>query len=726
MTTTSAYNLAAIDRPIGLRARSDLQQAAVTFSGQSAYVLKDPLTLEYAHLTAEEYFLYASLENPTSLSKLRHEFEREFAPRQISHEALQQGINQLYSEGLLLSEATGQGRELLERGERRKRNERLQSLLQLLSFRLGGIDATHIIERVYSRVRWLFSAPMLVVAAAIVFYAGWILLTQGQEVVARLPSINQLASPENWLLWLLTFVVVKVIHELAHATTCQHFGGRCHEMGVLLLACVPCLYCDVSDIWRLPSKWQRIGVSAAGMIVELVIAAGALIAWWHTQPGLLNVWCLSLVIVCSVGTLVVNGNPLLRYDGYYILSDLVEVPNLAGRAQGLLTGGVRCWLLGEPRGEDPMLGRTQQRGLLVYAVVARVYLTFVMLSILAVLLVWARPYRLENLVYTVGLVTLIGMLARTVIGVWRMAKNPGVRMRVRRLRMAVLAGGIAAVVAAVLFLPIKHSVSGPVVLVPVAGKTVYATTAGELRYAVPAGTEVQEGEILARFSNPGIEIALTQQQGEFEVSQVRYDQMNAMRAWDERVMTQLPTARAALSDARLQLDEHLEQAMELVVRAPVAGTVVAPPRVENGTDEEGQLATWSGSPLEKKNLGSWLEPGTVLCTLADPGRLEALLAIDQADVAEVRPGQKVRLQIDSAGMLVLEGEVLQVARRAVKRSGDSTQVGSGKYHLVQIRLISSDLTLLVGARGRAKIEASRMTLGAMASDQLRRMLQLPW
>ena len=98
---------------------------------------------------------------------------------------------------------------------------------------------------------------------------------------------------------------------------------------------LPCLYCDVSDVWRIPSKWKRMAVSAAGMIVELVIAAVALILWWHTEPGLLHTWLLGLVIICSISTLAVNANPLLRYDGYYLLSDLLEIPNLSGRASGL-------------------------------------------------------------------------------------------------------------------------------------------------------------------------------------------------------------------------------------------------------------------------------------------------------------------------------------------------------------------------------------------------------
>ena len=726
MTAHSAHNLSTVDRPLGLRARNDLEQVAVNFAQQTTYVVKDPLTLELLHLTAEEYFLFQSLQSSTSLSELQKEFEREFAPRRISPAALQQGINNLYAEGLLLSETSGQGQELLQRGQQRQRKERLQSLLQLLSFKIGSIDATQIVDRLHRSICWVFSTPTLLLAIAIVLYAVWVLLSQGNELASRLPGLNELARPENWLLWLATFVVVKVIHELAHAVACQHLGGRCHEIGVLLLACVPCLYCDVSDIWRLPNKWQRIAVSSAGMIVEIVIASAALIAWWYTQPGLLNTWCLSLVLVCSVGTLLINANPLLRYDGYYILSDLVEVPNLAGRAQGLLPQKLRRWLLAEPPSIDPLLTQTQRRGLAVYAVASRIYITLVILSIFAVLLAWARPYRLENLIYTLAVVTIFGILARPLIAVWKMFSNPSLRARLRIVRVTTLLTGLAAILAAILFIPIKHSVTGPVVLVPVEGKTVYASSAGELRYAVEPGTQVKRGDLIARLVNPEMEINLTQQQGTYAVNLVRYNQLNTLRAIDPQLQHKLPTAQEALHDSQQQLQEIRQQTEELLIHAPVDGTVIRPPAVEPTSVQNDLLPKWSGSPLEPKNLGCWIEPGTVLCTVADPQNLEALLALDQADVPEVQPGQRVRLLLEAAPLKIVEGEVLQVATRAAIQPQEQLPAADEKMHLVQIKLDQQLPTLMVAGRGTAKIEVSRRTIGARITSELQRLLHLPW
>jgi len=552
------------------------------------------------------------------------------------------------------------------------------------------------------------------------------LLGQGREVVARLPSLVELAQPHYWLLWLATIAIVKVIHELAHAVTCKHFGGRCHEIGVLLLAMIPCLYCDVTDVWRLPNKWQRIAVSAAGMIAELVIASLALIVWWHAQPGLLQTWSLSVVIVCSIGTLLVNANPLLRYDGYYILSDLVEVPNLASRAQGLLPSALRRWLLAEPRRADPLLSARQRRGLLIYAVAAKAYLTLVLLGIFVVLLALARPYRLENLVYSLGVVTLAGMLFQPLAGVWRMLRNPSLRFRMRRPRLTGLALAMLTLAAAFFWWPITRSVSGPTVFVPAEGKPVYATTAGELRFALPVGTEVKAGDVLARLVDSQSELALARQQGEYEVRQVRYEQLGAMRAWNDQIAEQLPTAHAAVNDAAGQLHQLQTKAESLTIRATASGVIVAPPTVLERDRDESRLPVWSGSPLEPRNLGCWVEPGTLLCAVADPKRLEALVAIDQADVAEVQPGQTVRILLESSPVRVLTGKVVQVARRSAARTAVDPAVDAGKYHLVQVRLDSAEAQLLVGLRGTAKIEARRSTLSAIVANQLREMLRLPW
>ena len=140
---------------------------------------------------------------------------------------------------------------------------------------------------------------------------------------SKLPGFYQFFTPSNALLLAATLGVAKVFHEFGHGLTCKHFKGECHEMGVMILVLTPCLYCNVSDSWMLPSKWQRAAIGAAGMFVEVVLASICTFVWWFTEPGLLNNLCLNIMFIASVTTLDLQREPaaavrrLLHPGGHY-------------------------------------------------------------------------------------------------------------------------------------------------------------------------------------------------------------------------------------------------------------------------------------------------------------------------------------------------------------------------------------------------------------------------
>ena len=168
------------------------------------------------------------------------------------------------------------------------------------------------------------------------------------------------------------------------------------------------------------------------------------------------------------------------------------------------------------------------------------------------------------------------------------------------------------------------------------------------------------------------------------------------------------------------------KAEELTLRAPIAGTVIGPPEISHDHAHEYRLSNWNGSPLEQRNLGCWVESGTVLCTIGDPKHLDALVAIDQADVSEVQIGNPVRILLTSAPVRILTGTVVEVARRSTQRMQENPTLPAGKYHLVKVELSEQHSRLIVGSRGTAKIEAGSRTLGSSLSRSLQQMLRLPW
>jgi hypothetical protein len=154
-----------------------------------------------------------------------------------------------------------------------------------------------------------------------------------------------------------TMAVVKVLHEFGHGLSCKKFGGECHEIGFMLLVFTPCLYCNVSDSWMLPNKWKRVWIGAGGIYVEMILASLAAFVWFFTESGTtVNDLCLNMMFLNVVSTVLVNGNPLLRFDGYYILMDMLEIPNLRQKSTEVLKRWFQKTCLGLELQDDPFSG----------------------------------------------------------------------------------------------------------------------------------------------------------------------------------------------------------------------------------------------------------------------------------------------------------------------------------------------------------------------------------
>ncbi len=224
--STGDHRRSTADRALALRARRDLEVVAVAFGGQTTYVVKDPITGEAFHLSAQEHRLLEALRRPVSLATLQRTLETEFAPLRATLVELQRFVNRLFSQGLLVSDSPGQGAELKKRGDQERRRRRWASLAQVLSIRLGGIEAGPVIDRLYGAVGWACSRPAMLFWLAFVTYAAAAVVGHAGELAARLPALGELTRPGRWPAWIAAIAAVKVLHELGHALACRHFGAR--------------------------------------------------------------------------------------------------------------------------------------------------------------------------------------------------------------------------------------------------------------------------------------------------------------------------------------------------------------------------------------------------------------------------------------------------------------------------------------------------------------------
>ncbi|MCA9133181.1 MAG: hypothetical protein KDA45_08500, partial [Planctomycetales bacterium] len=195
---------------------------------------------------------------------------------------------------------------------------------------------------------WIFS-PFFTMVGLLVIAAGAVTLSLHWE--RFLAASTQVFSPHNWLWLAAAWLLLKVIHELAHALVCRRYGGEVRDVGLILILFAPLAYVDVSSAWRFPSKWSRIHVAVAGIYAELLLAALAAVAWQQVESPMVGHLLYNLILMASVSTVVFNANPLMRFDGYFMLSDWLEIPNLYAAGSKAVARQCRRLFLGERSGE---------------------------------------------------------------------------------------------------------------------------------------------------------------------------------------------------------------------------------------------------------------------------------------------------------------------------------------------------------------------------------------
>ena len=557
---------------------------------------------------------------------------------------------------------------------------------------------------------------------------------------AKLPEFYQFFSVHNAILLALVLGATKVMHEFGHGLTCKHFGGECHEMGVMVLVLTPCLYCNVSDSWMLPSKWQRAAIGAAGMYVELIIAAAATFIWWFTKTGTLNMICLNIIFVSSVSTILFNANPLLRYDGYYILADVVEIPNLRQKASSILNRKMAQWFLGIEPPDDPFLPQRNQVFFALYSVASVLYRWFVVISILFFMSKVFKPYGLEVIGYGIITMSLVGMVGMPLFQLYKYFAVPGRMHKVKKPRFYATIAGATAIILAVLYVPLPHSTMSTLEVRARDADRIYVDVPGTLeKVLVRAGDKVEKGSPLAQLSSIDLDLDIARLEGEKKQYEVQLIAIGRNRFQDPAEGLELRQLRESLQAIEDQIKQKKIDRERLELRATAAGTVMPPPWRDKQPSAEGQLQPWSGTPLEERNLGAALEEGDVFCLIGDPQKMEAILYIDQGDIDFIKKGQRVEIKLIEMPFEVYEGTIEEIApseskvspkRLSTKAGGDlptetdpsGVEKPLSASYQARVLIDDPDDLIRLGLRGQAKIHTAWQTLGQRIWRGLNRLL----
>jgi len=577
MATLSDSLVSSSARKLPIRMRPDLSARKQQYLGKTYIVLKDPVGLNYYRFQEEEYAILKMLDGHTSLDEIKERFEDEFPPQKITVEELQQFLGMLHRSGLVIANLPGQGYQLRKRRDERRRKEILGQATNILCIRFKGLDPERFLNWFYPKIRLLFTPAVLITCLLMALSAGTLVIVNFDDFQSRLPGFYQFFNFYNGLWLMATLGIIKIFHEFGHGLSCKHFGGECHEMGVMILVLTPCLYCNVSDSWMLPNKWHRAVIGAAGIIVEVSLASVATFFWFLSEPG--TFWAnlfLNIMFVASVSTILFNGNPLLRYDGYYILADVMEIPNLRQKATSILSRKLGQLCLGLEPPDDPFLPQRNQVLFALYSVAAATYRWFVLASICWFLFQVFKPYGLEILGKMI-----VGMSVYGLVGVplWKMGKFfyvPGRIEKVKKPRMYITLAVLASLVGGIVFVPLPHSVMCPLEVKARDAQWVYVSVpqGGRLdAIHVRPNQKVVKGQKLATLSSIPVDLEIAQLIAEESQYDSQLKTARRLQHHDRLAGADIPRLEESLVTIRKQLAKQLQNRERLVLKAPIDGTV---------------------------------------------------------------------------------------------------------------------------------------------------------
>jgi putative peptide zinc metalloprotease protein len=603
-----------------VRLRPGVEIRRQQYRGELWYVVQDPFLNTFYRIRpgARRFLLHLSGRNTVEEAWRRClRDDRGSAPGQSE---VIQLLGQLHQASLLQSDLTPDSRSLFERMRRHRQAQIRSTLSSVLFLRLPLWDPDRFLQRLLPLVRPLFSWAGVAAWAAVVLFAAKTaidhhdaLFDRGQEVLA----------PGNLALLFGAFFLTKLLHEFGHAFACRVFGGEVHQMGVMLLVFSPVPYVDATAAWSFRERWRRVWVGVAGMYVELFIASLAVFIWANTGTGLLNSLAYNILFVASVSTLLFNLNPLLRFDGYYILSDLAETPNLQQRSRTQMFSWAERVLFGLPDPPRPASTRREAAFLGLFGIASGIYRIFVFTVI--ILFVADKFFGLGLIAAVVGG---FGLLVLPVFRFFRyLAREPRLE-RHRSRAVGVTAGLAGAVVAFLAFFPWPHHTYAPGVLQTRELARIYTATDGYFTgFAVASGSIVRTGDLLARMTSPELELRLAAAAA--RVRQVRLQENVAL----EQGGASLRVLQRQRETAEAELAELRRRQRDLEVRAPLDGVWVSP----RAGDLTGELTP------RGRQLGIIIQPPAFDFIAVVAQDDSARLFASSAPAAEIRlPGQADR------------------------------------------------------------------------------------
>lgn len=681
------------------------------FRGEDWYVLSDPFNNRFFRIRPPAYQFLARLTPGRSVEETWRMCLALFPEEAPGQEEVVQILTGLHVAELLHFTNTPDSEGIFERGRRRRSQERRALWLSVLFFKVPLFDPDPLLDRL---------RPLLKVLVGPVGALAWLtVVALGLKAVvgdaaSLLDPAEGLLAPTNLPLLYGALVVVKVIHESGHAVLCKHFGGEVRTVGLMFAVLTPLPYVDASSSWQFTSRGARALVGAGGMLAEIAVASLAAVVWVNTGDGFVRGLAYNVMVTASVSTLAFNLNPLLRFDGYYILSDLLDIPNLYQRSRQHVYSLVERHAFGSRQSQSPAGSAAEGRWLVGYGVLSMAYR---LLIFAAIIMIVADQFLALGI--AMALVGLVGMgLVPAARFVSHLAGSPTLAgCRRRAVLVSLATAAIAVLVVAVL--PFPRGVQATGVVESEAFAQVTTGVAGRLEAIVtPGGQVVEKGGVLVRLTSPEIDIDIAEAAAQVDEVKAAID-----RARNDAIADLEPMARK-LAVVQGKLDDLRGQREALTVTARQAGLWVAP-------DLENMIGTWIG---RGQSLGLLVSPTAFRFSAVVTQELAADLFDDHVRQGVVRLRGQADRDLAVAGIEIIpfEQRKLPSARLGWQGGGDIAvalndaegRTSREPFFKVLARLPPDPaVTLMHGLSGILRLPLASAPLLVQASHGLAQLLQ---
>jgi putative peptide zinc metalloprotease protein len=534
----------------------------------------------------------------------------------------------------------------------------------------------------FSWARWIAAMLWSPVAIGACFLLLFLTMTLVLAKVLHDPSQSlrslERIQGDRWIALVGVYVVIKSLHELGHYLACVRWKVLCKEVGVLFLFFAPSLYCDTTDAWKLQSKWQRAAIAAAGMYVELWIAAIAGIVFLNTHPGLAHTLAAEAMIVCTLSTLVVNGNPFFRYDGYYIMSDLWGVPNLAGQCNAAMWQTL-IYGLG---GKTPDASRLDRPliPLLAFGVASGLYRIFVLFVVVG--LVW-------NVLIPNGLgplaVSILAVLAfASLFSLFRFFRNVMTEFftstPIRPVRFLALVGALGLAVGMAFWAPLPLVIRSRGFVDANGRIPIYCQETAELARVGAIDQRVQEGDLLFQLVNADKNKEQMELQHEIEIIEVKRRILEQALVSESAAAFEMPTLKELQNELEAKHRVLLAVLAAMEQRAPADGWFYPSPMLLTAPLASGIRRQEVGHAIEASKTGMSLERGTLLGWFGPESGWVLHAVVSQRDARWVRGEMESRIVFDAETGLSIPARVRSVSTEPLSEfprelQGDPSLIG---------------------------------------------------